>query len=147
MQKSEPNISASLNLDTSPQELPLVTMSPQSETTSSAPQQSTQASLDLSTPLGTPDSTALHSPTVATDTDRTPVHKTRFFRDPRDLKYKQVSTRHNCSGLTESTIVPQLGDWSQISKFKQYHHAYRRSQMPTYDFDSANGSCSSDEDV
>ena len=148
LQKSEPNTSISLNLDTSPQELPLATTyatSPQSETTSSAPQQLTQvSSVSLNS---TTDSTSLHDPTVATGTDRTSVQKTRFFRDPRDLKYKQVSTRHDCSGLTESTIVPQLDDWPQISKFKQYHRAYRRPQMSTYNFDCTNDSSSSDEDV
>ena len=158
-QNSEVKVSASINLDASSQVSSVATTSPQSETTSSAPQQgntiqsATQLSLNLNvslnTSLGTTDSTTPNSPTIiATDTGRTSMH--RRFRNPRDLKYKQVSTIHDCSGSTESTIVPQLDDWPQVSKLKQHHHAYRkpqRPQMPTYDFDRANNSCSSDEDL
>ena len=159
-QNSEVKVSASINLDASSQVSSVATTSPQSETTSSAPQQgntmqsATQLSVNLNVSLNTSlsltDSTTLNSPTTATDTGHASTHKARFFRDPRKLKYKQVSTIHDCSGSTESTIVPQLDDWPQVSKLKQHHHAYRRplAQMPTYDSDDttsgANSSSSSD---
>ena len=49
-------------------------------------------------------------------------HRVRGWRkNPRDLKYKQVSTRHMCSGSTIGTdIVPQLNDQYQNTKLKMH---------------------------
>lgn len=71
--------------------------------------------------------------------------KTKIYRDPRNLKYKQVSTLHHCTGSTESTIVPQLDDRLSHSKFKPHHHAYRR-QMPTFDFDCQQDNSTTEEE-
>ena len=58
-------------------------------------------------------------------------HRVRIHMNPRDLKYKQVSTRHNCSGSTIGTdIVPQLSDHYRNTKLKmhQVHRHMNRNQ-------------------
>ena len=145
-QITEANVSASLNLGVSPQALPVATTSPQSATTPQQASTTAQVSVDLNVSLTVTTSLSTTN-SISTDTDSTSIRKARFFRNPRDLKYEQVSTRHDCTGSTESTIVPQLDDWSHVSKYKPHHRAYRRPRMPTYDFDHASNSCSSDEDM
>lgn len=62
--------------------------------------------------------------------------------NPRDLKYKQVSTRHKCSGSTiGADIVPQLNDHFRNTKLKlhEVHHQVsslgnqRESESPEFD--------------
>ena len=64
--------------------------------------------------------------------------KQSFRRDPRDLPYSQVSTPHDCTGSTQSSIAPQYYDCGAISRIKPHHRAYRtRPQMPQYDFEES----------
>ena len=77
---------------------------------------------------------------VPKEESREPSHKVKSYRDPKNLKYKQVSTLHDCTGSTESTIILQLDDWPHNSKYKSHHRPYQRPQMPTYDFDDVEGS-------
>ena len=124
--------------------------SPQAASTSTMPlpvrttthdQEATQSSVNISMNVSTHGNTA-SAPMASTEPQNAPKqapqqasHRQKFYRDPRNLKYKQVSTLHDCTGSTESTIVPQLIDWPHNYKYKPHHRAYRRPRMPTYDFD------------
>ena len=71
----------------------------------------------------------LPNPQRTNDRQATSYHeaRVRIRRNPRDLKYKQVSTLHDCSGTTESScFVPQLKDSYRNTKLK-LHHAHRRT--------------------
>ena len=60
--------------------------------------------------------------------------KVRIHKNPRDLKYKQVSTIHDCSGSTESSDFmsqPRIVN-DPYWKFKMHHHANERQHMPAY---------------
>ena len=61
-------------------------------------------------------------------------------RDPRFLRYKQVSKRHECTGSTNSTFLPQWNDPHHHEKFKPHHRGRRigrpTPQMPQIDFEN-----------
>ena len=79
-------------------------------------------------------------------------NRVRIRKNPQDLKYKQVSTIHDCSGSTEYSAddsVPRLNDpyWKH---HRVYHHANRNQHnMHTYnhyDLDYDMFDISSDEE-